>query len=285
MKILLTGCGGQLGFELQRSVPSQHELIAIDHQHLDITDKQAVLDYVDQQQPQLIINGAAYTAVDLAEKEPSIATAVNHHGAENLAQAAKNINAKMIQISTDFVFSGKNHQPYKTSDQPKPISVYGQSKYAGDQAVLSVLGEDACIIRTSWLYSSHGNNFVKTMLRLMQERDELGVVADQIGTPTWAATLAETIWHAINTEIQGIYHCADNGIASWYDFAIAIHEEALALGLLKKKMMIKPLRTVDYPTPASRPSYSVMDKTQTEKDLNITFPYWRNTLRNMLKEL
>ncbi|MCK5726757.1 MAG: dTDP-4-dehydrorhamnose reductase [Thiotrichaceae bacterium] len=285
MKILLTGCDGQLGFELQRSVPSQHELIAIDRQHLDITDQQAVLDYVTEQQPQLIINGAAYTAVDLAEKEQAIAVAVNHQGADNLAQAAKNIQAKMIQISTDFIFSGKNHQPYTPNDKPEPISVYGQSKYAGDQAVLNRLGDQACIIRTSWLYSSHGNNFVKTMLRLMQERDELGIVADQIGTPTWAATLSETIWQAINVEIQGIYHCADNGVASWYDFAMAIHEEALALGLLKKKIMIKPLRTVDYPTPAKRPSYSVMDKTQTENDLNITFPYWRNTLQNMLKEL
>ena len=285
MKILLTGCDGQLGYELQRSLPSKHELLAIDQQQLDITDSTAVDSYINTHHPDIIINAAAYTAVDKAESEEKVAWTVNSTGANNLATTAKAINARMIQISTDFVFSGKHHQPYTPDDLAEPISVYGASKYAGDQAVLSILGLQACVLRTSWLYSAHGNNFVKTMLALMQERDELTIIADQIGTPTWAATLADTVWLAIDAELQGTYHCADNGIASWYDFAVAIQEDALALGLLSKTAAIKPIRTSDYPTAAARPSYSVMDKTKTEADLTISLPYWRHTLRKMLKEL
>ena len=191
----------------------------------------------------------------------------------------------MAQISTDFIFSDAQASPYKTSDEAKPVSVYGESKKAGEDVVLSTLNEDALVIRTSWLYSAHGNNFVKTMLKLMQQRDELSIISDQIGTPTWAATLADCIWKLIHKEAHGIYHCADNGVASWYDFAVAIQEEGLSKGLLDKLIPIKAIATSDYPTPAMRPVYSLMDKMETEKSLNETLPHWRVSLRNMLDEL
>lgn len=289
MKILLTGSDGQLGYELKRSLPDTHELIAVDRDELDITDQSAVLAFCETEQPQLIINAAAYTAVDKAEEDCDAAYAVNEAGARNLAKAARAVNARMVQVSTDFVFSGQQSRPYLPGDEAAPLGVYGASKHAGDEVVLSVLGDQACVVRTSWLYSAHGNNFVKTMLRLMRERDELGIVADQIGTPTWAATLAHCIWDLADkladNNASGIYHCADNGVASWYDFAAAIQEEALNLGLLEKGARLKAIRTVDYPTPAKRPAFSVMDKTKTEQLLQLTLPHWRVSLRNMLKEL
>ena len=285
MRILLTGSDGQLGYELKRSLPSHHILIAVDRDDLDITNRSQVLAFFEEECPQLVINAAAYTAVDKAEEEKELAWDVNHKGAENLALACQHDEIPMVQISTDFVFSGKNHRPYSHEDDAESASVYGLSKHAGDKAVLNILGEKALVVRTSWLYSAHGNNFVKTMLKLMNELDQLGIIADQIGTPTWAATLAEGIWRLIEAKAEGIYHCADNGVASWYDFAVAIQEEALALGLLDKTIPVKAITTEDYPTPAARPAYSVMDKTRTEQELGITLPHWRVSLRNMLKEL
>jgi len=285
MRILLTGSDGQLGYELKRSLPSHHILIAVDRDDLDITHRAEVVDFFLEECPQLVINAAAYTAVDKAEEEKELAWDVNHKGAENLALACQRDDASMVQISTDFVFSGKSHRPYTHEDQAKSASVYGLSKHAGDLSVLKILDEKALVVRTSWLYSSYGNNFVKTMLKLMQDRDQLGIIADQIGTPTWAATLAQGIWGLIDAKAEGVYHCADNGVASWYDFAFAIQEEALALGLLDKRIPIKAITTEDYPTPAARPAYSVMDKTRTEKELGIMLPHWRVSLRHMLKEL
>jgi len=288
MKILITGSNGQLGFELQRSLPSHtHTLMTVEREQLDITNNTQVLAFFTEHAPDIIINAAAYTAVDKAEEEKSLAWSVNQQGAKNLALAAKKHSAKMIQISTDFVFSGEQSHPYTPEDKAKPLSVYGASKNAGDQAVLDILTNNALVIRTSWLYSTHGNNFVKTMLRLMRERDTLRIVADQIGTPTWAATLADCVWKLIDTEAAGIYHCANNGVASWYDFAIAIQEESLQNEWLDKEkpLLITAIRTQDYPTPATRPAYSVMDKTKIEKELNISLPHWRVSLRKMLKEL
>ncbi|HFC92022.1 MAG TPA: dTDP-4-dehydrorhamnose reductase, partial [Leucothrix mucor] len=248
-------------------------------------DSDAVSAYVAECKPDVIINSAAYTAVDKAEEEQELAAAINETGARNLAQASKDNGIKFIQTSTDFVFSGKGCSPYLVDASTDPQGVYGQTKDDGDKAVLEILGNDAFIIRTAWLYSAHGNNFVKTMLRLMSERDFLGIIADQIGTPTWANSLAYAIWKAIEMDATGIHHWTDAGVASWYDFAVAIQEEGVHLGLLEEKILINPLTTADYPTPANRPAYSVLDKTTTWKALELDGEHWRDGLRKMLLEL
>jgi dTDP-4-dehydrorhamnose reductase len=296
IRILLTGANGQLGWELQRTQPEHMELYAHDRATLDITQAQCVHHAVQTLKPHWIINAAAYTAVDKAESEPKLAYAVNRDGARHLAEAARTVGARMVQISTDFVFDGQQSHPYLPSlpggEGPgesgaiPTVCTYGASKQAGELAVLEVLGKDALILRTAWVYSSHGHNFVKTMLRLMRERDSLGVVADQIGTPTWAKGLALALWRAIEKDITGIHHWTDAGVASWYDFACAIQDEAVALGLLDRPIPIRPIRTVDYPTPAQRPAFSVLDKTATWQALGITIPeHWRQALRHMLREL
>lgn len=284
-KILITGASGQLGYELQRTMPANYELIPTDVAELDITQADAVNAFIHQHQPQAIVNAAAYTAVDKAEEETALAIDINTTGAANLAQAAKQHGCKLVQISTDFVFDGKACSPYPVDAPTKPAGYYGKTKRDGDQRVLETLGDEALIIRTSWLYSAHGNNFVKTMLRLMNERDELGVIADQIGTPTWANSLARAVWQALALNTTGIHHWSDAGVASWYDFAYAIMEEGVALGLLKKPITLKAITTADYPTPASRPSYSVMDKTHTWQAIELRSEHWRVALRAMLREL
>jgi len=284
-KVLITGANGQLGYELPRTVPIGYECILTDVDTLDITDSDAVNAFITVHKPEVIINSAAYTAVDKAEQEPALATAINEIGARNLAQASKNHGIKLIQTSTDFVFNGKGCSPYLVDAITDPEGVYGQTKAAGDQAVIEILGRNAFIIRTAWLYSAHGNNFVKTMLRLMVEREVLGVIADQIGTPTWANSLAKAIWQAIEINATGMHHWTDAGVASWYDFAVAIQEEGIKVGLLDKKILINPLTTADYPTPASRPAYSVLDKSVTWKTLGMQSEHWRDGLRKMLLEL
>lgn len=283
--ILLTGANGQLGYELQRSKPADYHIIACDVELLDITDLAKVQAFVKANAINLIINAAAYTAVDKAESDTELAYRVNETGAQNLAIAAKEASIPLIHVSTDFVFSGQQGSPYATEDQALPESVYGASKLAGEQQIIDTMLDNYLIIRTSWLYSAHGNNFVKTMLRLMQEKPQLGIVADQTGTPTWAKTLADTIWALEVRQAQGIYHCSDNGVASWYDFAVAIQQLAIAEGLLQNKIPVKPIQTADYPTPAKRPAYSVMDKSKTEKALGYSLPHWQESLGNMLKEL
>lgn len=283
MKTLITGANGQLGWELQQAAPQDSEIITLTRETLDITDNAAVISAFQKYSPELVINTAAYTAVDKAESEKNKAFAVNRDGASNIARAANNIKARLIHISTDFVFDGMKSQPYLPNDITNPISTYGASKLQGEQAVLAETKARALIIRTGWVYSSHGNNFVKTMLRLMAEKVELSIVEDQIGTPTWANGLAGAIYKfASQPEIQGIYHWSDTGVASWYDFAVAIQEEAFSLGFLKKCIPIKPIQTKDYPTPAKRPSYSVMDKTATWQTLGYIAAHWRSSLRQML---
>lgn len=284
-RILITGGNGQLGQELKRTCPPGHEIVTVDICDFDLcstTDLQACF---KSTHPEIIINCAAYTAVDKAEQEKDIAFKANAEGAYNLALAAQNNNAKLIQISTDFIFSGKKSSPYLPDDQATPISVYGESKLKGEKKVLSVLQDKALIIRTAWLYSALGNNFVKTMLRLMQERDSLSVVADQIGTPAWGKGLALAIWRSVDKELTGIHHWTDAGVASWYDFAVAIQEEALALNLLDKEISIQPIRTIDFPTPAKRPACSVLDKTSTWEALGYIADHWRVSLREMLREV
>ncbi len=286
MKILLTGAHGQLGWELQRTVPAGVEIVAFGSGHLDVTDRPAVIQKVTAEAPDLIVNAAAYTAVDKAEGDVMRAFQVNGQGAAHVAQAAREVGARLVHISTDFVFDGLKSSPYLPSDPPCPIGVYGRSKRAGEEQVLEITkGEGCAIIRTAWLYSSHGHNFVKTMLRLMEEREALTVVADQIGTPTWARNLAQAVWSVVTSGVIGIHHCTDAGVASWYDFAVAIMEEAAALGLLSRQPLIRPIASSEYPQAAQRPPYSVLDKTSLWQAIDCQPEHWRVALRKMLREM
>lgn len=286
MKILLTGKSGQLGRELQESVPQGTDLIALDRKELDISQRESVMAAVFSVQPDVIINAAAYTAVDKAESEVDLAFGINASGAENLALACREFGARLIHVSTDFVFDGQKSSPYSTNDPVRPLGAYGESKAAGERAVQEILPE-AVIVRTAWLYAQQGHNFVNNMLRLMEERDELGVVADQVGTPTWAGTLAGVIYRlAADSNASGIYHCTDAGIASWYDFAVAIYEEGKGTGLLPhdKEVKIQPIATSDYLTPAARPAYSVLEKSRLANEQGIELKHWRQALRQVLQE-
>lgn len=285
MRVLITGSEGQLGWELQRKAPRQVELFACNREVMDIRNINSVHRAIDKVRPDIVINAAAYTAVDKAQQEPELAYAVNRDGAAYIAQSVAQSRARLIHISTDYVFDGTQGRPYNPDDSPNPQCVYGASKLAGEQAVSeSLSSERALIIRTSWVYSAHGKNFVKTMLRFMAERDQLRIVADQIGSPTWAQGLAKAIWRAVTANLFGIYHWSDAGVASWYDFAVAIQEEALQMKLLKKAIQINPIATHDYPLPAKRPGFCVLNKTDTWKDLDISPRHWREALRFMLKE-
>ncbi|MEK6749719.1 MAG: dTDP-4-dehydrorhamnose reductase [Pseudomonadota bacterium] len=283
-RVLITGANGQLGWELQRCAPTGTQVLAVDSQVLNITDRARIDEVANKNLPHVIINCAAYTAVDKAEQERELAYAVNAQGAENLALAARHLGAKFIHLSTDFIFDGRQSRPYAATDIPAPLGVYGASKLAGEQRVMAAY-DRSVIVRTAWVYSAHGHNFVKTMLRLMRERDEVRVVADQIGTPTWAHHLAQALWTVVNSQLQGVYHYTDAGVASWYDFAVAIYEESRNIGLLSREVAVRPIRAVDYPTPATRPAFAVLDKTAMWSVPGITSAHWRIGLRQMLQEL
>lgn len=283
---MITGAAGQLGYELQRAAPVGVTVLPVDIDQLDLTDASAVEAFVRAERPSAIINGAAYTAVDKAESDPAAAHKVNVTAAESLAQAAHRHGSRVIQISTDFVFGGATARPWRPDDATSPQSVYGATKRDGEEVVRAALGDRALVIRTAWLYSAHGGNFVKTMLRLMRERDEVRVIADQIGTPTWAHSLARTIWAAVaRPGVCGTLHWTDAGVASWYDFAVAIQEEALGRGLLERSVPVHAIPTSAYPTPAARPSYSVLDKSDTTRLLDEAPVHWRVNLRHMLDEV
>jgi len=285
MQVLLTGSErGQLHWELKRCKPENVTLI-VPEPRLDITDESAVALCVADNSPDVIINAAAYTAVDKAETDTDNAYAVNEHAVAHLANAAKKSNAHLIHVSTDFVFGDVAATPIQPNSPVDPISIYGKSKLAGEMQLAAILPADSLLVRTAWVYSSHGNNFVKTMLRLMKERGEVGVIADQIGTPTWANSLARALWKGAALRSTGVMHWTDAGAASWYDFAQAIMEEGLALGLLDKPATVNPLRTDQYPTPAARPSYSVLELTSTWDALDMQAAHWRAELRNMMREL
>lgn len=285
MKVLITGGSGQLGWELQRKIPAGWGVTALNKAELDIRDAAQVREAASQIRPDLIINAAAYTAVDRAEEEAGQAYAINAKGAAYVARAAVHVGARLIHISTDFVFDGTVYRPYPPEAEPNPIGVYGASKAEGERKVAAIAGQAAVILRTAWLYSEYGRNFVKTMLGLMREREVVKVVADQVGTPTWGAGLARAIWRiASRPGSSGIYQWTDAGVASWYDFAVAIQEEARQCGLLVRSIPVLPLSTDEYPTPAARPPYSVLDKSSTWAALNMTAPHWRVSLRQMLSE-
>jgi len=284
--VLVTGASGQLGGELRETAPAGWRFAGYDRADLDVTRADMVAAVLERERPSLVINSAGFTAVDVAESEPDRAAEVNAHGAANVAAAARQIGARLIHLSTDFVFDGAQGCPYLPSDPTNPLSVYGRTKLAGEREVERVSAGTALILRTAGVYSTRGHNFVLTMLRLMGERESVGVVSDQISSPTWARGLAEAIWAAAaQPQIGGLHHWTDAGVASWYDMAIAIQEEALALALLPRAVPVYPLRTVDFPTPARRPRYSVLDKTATWAALDVQPRHWRVNLRAMLRGL
>lgn len=282
--VLVVGAGGQLGQELLRTAAVDVKCVPMARAQLDIADATAVVACLAAVAPQLVVNAAAYTAVDKAESEPAAARRGNAEGPETLAQACAQRGVRLIHISTDFVFDGTSSQPYRPEAATAPLGEYGRSKRAGEVAVLRAQPE-ALILRTGWVYSSFGSNFVKTMLRLMGEREELAVVTDQVGTPTWAHGLAGAVWAAAaRPQLHGIYHWSDAGVCSWYDFAVAICEEALTLGLLSRPVTIRPIPATAYPTPAQRPAYSVLDKSKSWCDFALEGVHWRRQLRAMLAD-
>ncbi|HXV01201.1 MAG TPA: dTDP-4-dehydrorhamnose reductase [Caulobacteraceae bacterium] len=284
MKALVTGAGGQVARALIAAAPPGWTIAPMTRADLDVTDRAAVETTVATVAPDLIINAGAYTAVDRAESESEAAFAVNRDGPAHLAAAARAAGSRLVHFSTDFVFDGRSGRPYRPDDEPAPASVYGASKLAGETAVLETCPE-ALIVRTAWVYGPIGGNFLTTMLRLMAERPELEVVADQIGTPTSTLTLAPAVWGFAAAGARGIWHFTDAGAASWYDFAQAIAEEALAAGLLGTAPPIRPIATIDYPTAAARPAYSVLDKSAAFALLGGPAPHWRVALRQVLREM
>lgn len=282
MRILVTGANGQLGNEMQILAKEnpQHTYFFTDVQELDICDREAVWTYISEQKIEMVVNCAAYTAVDKAEDNRELAHKLNCEAPTELAKAAQANGAAMIQVSTDYVFDGTAHLPYTEDCKPCPNSVYGVTKLAGEQGVMDNC-EQAVVIRTAWLYSTFGNNFVKTMIRLGQEKDTLGVVFDQIGTPTYAHDLARVIYTIINKGIvRGIYHFSNEGVCSWYDFTLAIHRLA---GI--NSCQVKPLHTAEYPAKANRPAYSVLDKTKIKQTFDIEIPHWQESLAVCINKL
>ena len=282
MKILITGCNGQLGNEMQllEKENPQHTYFNTDVAELDITNQQAIETFVNENQIDGIVNCAAYTAVDKAEDNEDLCTLLNAEAPAYLAAAIGKRGGWMIQISTDYVFDGTQHTPYTEDADTCPNSVYGKTKLVGELNVQKFCAQ-AMIIRTAWLYSTFGNNFVKTMIRLGKEKPELGVIFDQIGTPTYARDLAVAIFAAINQGIvPGIYHFSNEGVISWYDFTKAIHRIA---GITT--CHVRPLHTAEYPTPANRPHYSVLDKTKIKQTYHLEVPYWEESLAACIAKL
>ncbi len=281
MKVIITGAQGQLGLSLQDCAPDDAVLVAAGSADLDIGDAAAVRALVAAEKPDMIINAAAYTAVDKAEAEEARARLVNAVAVGHLAEAARLAGARLVHVSTDFVFDGCSGIPYAPDAPTRPLGVYGRTKLEGEH----LAGDDALIVRTAWVYGPVGGNFVRTMLRLMGERPEVRVVADQVGTPTYAPALATALWTLGGQGLTGIHHYTDSGVCSWYDFAVAIQEEGLQAGLLDRAVPVIPIPSADYPTPARRPHYSVLDKGSTFAALGGAAPHWRVNLRRMIARL
>jgi len=280
VKALITGAKGQLGRGLIAAAPAGWTIEAVDLAELDLTDAAAVRAHVLASAPDVVLNAAAHTAVDKAESEEELALAINAGAVAAIAGALKDTGGRLVHVSTDFVFDGTSPRAYRPNDARNPLSAYGRTKAAGEDAA----GAGATIVRTAWVYTAGGANFVRTMLRVMRERDEVRVVADQIGAPTWAPGLAQVLWGLVGAGATGTFHHSDAGVASWYDFAVAIQEEALALGLLDKAVPVLPIRTADYPTPAVRPAFSLLDSSATRAVLGDQPVHWRVNLRKMLEE-
>ena len=280
MRVLITGANGQLGGALQRTAPSWADINAIDVDDCDLTDVSMLTARLVVEAPELIINAAAYTAVDKAEADEALARAINSDAVATMVEAMAGTGGRLVHVSTDFVFDGTSTRAYLPDEARNPLSAYGRTKAEGEDH----LRPADLLVRTAWVYEAGGANFVRTMIRLMKEREELGIVADQIGSPTWATGLAHTIWGLVEKGASGTFHHSDDGAISWYDFAVAIGEEAHALGLLKRVPVIRPLTTAEYPTPARRPAFSLLDSSATRAFLGDAPVPWRENLRLMLKE-
>lgn len=284
MKIIVIGNAGQLAYELARVL--DEDTVFLGPEDTDITDEKVLWESLEHLSPEAIINAAAYTAVDKAETDKEQCHAVNSIAVENLARYCAEKGCFLVHVSTDYVFSGRKGSPYLPDDPIEPQGVYGQTKADGERALLKSLPNSSCLIRTAWVYSKSGNNFVKTMLRLMREKDELSVIDDQVGTPTWAYGLALVCRQALLDKVTGVYHWTDEGVASWFDFALAIQELALSKGLLERAISVKPIPSSHYPTIAKRPHYSVLDKTSTRAVFSsVEFKHWRFQLSRMMDEL
>jgi len=283
MRVLVLG-GGQIAKAVAAGAPARHEVAMRTHAEVDIVDEVALASQLVNFKADWIVNAAAYTAVDLAEDEAAKAIAVNDTAVASLVQTAATARSKLLHLSTDFVFDGGSKRAYLPSDPTNPLSVYGASKLGGERHV--VAGRAGIVLRTSWVYAAEGKNFVLTMLRLMREKDQINVVCDQIGAPTWAASAATAIWGLIEAKATpGIYHWTDLGVASWYDFAVAIQDEALTRGLLSRAIPILPIYSSEYSTKAQRPAFSVLDSASTRSLLKLPATHWRHNLRMMLDEL
>ncbi len=282
-KILLIGSSGQVGQALQQTLQPLGNVISLGRKELDLSQPETIPQVIAKIQPSYIINAAAYTAVDKAESESELAHTINSTAPTIIAQMAQTLGATFLHISTDYIFDGKNHTPYTETDTPNPFSVYGESKLLGEKGI-----QENCkqylILRTAWVYGNRGHgNFVKTMLRLGAEREELRVVADQIGTPTHSQEIAKVIPQLLKIQAKsGIYHFTNSGVASWYDFAVAIFEEAKQLGYPLQIKRVIPITTLEYPTPAKRPAYSVLSNTKINQTLGAYSPHWRESLREMI---
>ncbi|MCK5831837.1 MAG: dTDP-4-dehydrorhamnose reductase [Methylococcales bacterium] len=286
MKIVVIGKNGQLAWELAKFKSDEIDIICLGRTDVEITDKESLKETLIQCAPHAVINASAYTAVDLAETEQDAAYLINATAVGNLAEVCADLSVHLVHVSTDFVFGGKNGVPYLPNEPYEPLGVYGESKAQGEKLMTQIMSDQSCIIRTSWVYSSHGNNFVKTMLRLMAEKPELGVISDQIGSPTYAKGLAKACFTAAVNKVTGIHHWSDAGVASWYDFAVAIQEIGLSKKILDKAIPIKPISTKDYPTPAKRPNYSVLDKTSlVDAFPELSLVHWRAQLNEMIEEV
>jgi dTDP-4-dehydrorhamnose reductase len=286
MKVLVLGGGGQVARAVAAAAPAHHDVVVRGRAELDIADAESVTRALAQSRADWIVNAAAYTSVDLAEDQTAQAVGVNDTAVGVLREAAERAGSRLLHLSTDFVFDGNSNRAYLPSDAPNPSSVYGASKLGGERRAIAG-GGAGIVLRTAWVYAAAGRNFVVTMLRLMRDKDQVGVVCDQIGSPTWASGLAAAIWGLIDAApAGGVYHWTDLGVASWYDFAVAIQEEALARGLLTRAVPITPIQSTDYPARARRPAFSVLD-TRSTRALLAAVParHWRHNLRMMLDEL
>jgi dTDP-4-dehydrorhamnose reductase len=285
VKTLVFGGGGQVGRAVAKAVPSHHQATVLSRAELDIGDAAAVARALKNTGAQWVVNAAAYTAVDLAEDQRAEAVAVNDTAVGVVAAAAATAGCRLLHLSTDFVFDGASNLAYLPNDATHPLSVYGQSKVGGERRVLAGEG-GGIVLRTAWVYAAAGRNFVLTMLRLMREKEQVSVVCDQIGSPTGAAGIAAAIWGLIDVGAPGgVYHWTDLGVASWYDFAVAIQEEALTRGLLQRAVPILPIPSSAYPTRAHRPAFSVLDSSSTRALIKVPARHWRQNLRTMLDEI
>jgi dTDP-4-dehydrorhamnose reductase len=282
--VLIFGCNGQLGSALQRAQRLGVRTTSVDIDELDVVERANTITYIRQLEPKWVVNCAAYTDVDKAEVEQDVAFMVNRDAVENIGLGCRQVGARLIHISTDYVFDGKKGRPYSPDDEPNPLNVYGASKLAGEQVLHELLPQHTMIIRTAWLYSVDGNNFVKTMLRLMSERESLSVVADQYGSPTYAEGLADAIWRIIEGNLfrSGILHWTDNGVISWYEFARAIHEEAMNLDLLNRVISIDPISSDAYRSLTRRAAFSALNTDSIHDLIRIDGTSWRANLKRML---